>query len=119
VGYVGQKLGPLGHHHRVHLEGEIARFPKEPAHFPKERGGGDVPKALIIRGEVLADVAQRRGPQQSVTDRVQEHVGIGMASQAELERDLHSPEHEPPPRGKPVEVDPYAYSDVCPFRHKW
>ena len=43
---------------------------------------------------VLADVTQRSGPQQRVTQRMQQHIAIGMSDQPALMRDAHSAEHD-------------------------
>jgi len=53
---------------------------------------------------LLSDVAERRGPEQRVDDRVRQDVGVGVAVEAHVGLDLHAPEHEPPAGGKPVAV---------------
>ena len=44
--------------------------------------------------EVLPDVAQSRCAQHSVHDGVGQHVGVGMAQQALLIRDLHTAQNQ-------------------------
>ena len=61
-----------------------------------------------MSGEVLADVAQPGGAEQRVGDRVGEHVGVGVAGQAALVRDLDAAEHERPALLEAVRVDPDA-----------
>ncbi len=57
---------------------------------------------------MLTDVPQPGGAQDGVRDRVREHVCVGVPLEPELERDLDAAEHEPPPGGEAVRVDPQA-----------
>ena len=41
-------------------------------------------------GEMAADIAQGRRTEDGVGDRVQQHVGVGVAQQAQVVRDLHA-----------------------------
>ena len=47
-----------------------------------------------VSGIVLADVAQPRGAEQRVADRVQQHVGVGVAVEALVVRDLDAADHQ-------------------------
>ena len=59
---------------------------------------------LVGVGKVLADVAHRGGAEQRVDDRVGEHVGVGVAVEAELVRDGDPAEDERAPGHEPVRV---------------
>ena len=59
---------------------------------------------LVGVGEVLADVAHRGGAEQRVDDRMGQHVGVGVAVEAELVRDGDPAEDERAPGHEPVRV---------------
>ncbi len=63
-------------------------------HGPQQLDRVRPPPALVGVGEVLADVAHARGPQQRVGDGVGQHVGVGVTLQAAIVLDLHAPEHQ-------------------------
>ena len=76
-----------------------------PRHAPQELAAVDALVAGVRVGEVPADVAQRRRAQQRVADRVQEHVGVAVAQEALVVRDLDPADHELPARDERVDVE--------------
>src|SRR5574340_332899 len=59
-----------------------------------------------------ADVAQRRRAEQRVADRVQQHVGIGMAEQAPVIRNVHAADDQLAPLYQLVNVETLSDSHV-------
>ena len=86
-------LGPLADHDRVHV-GDPPGVPDELAHLAQERDGVGVPVALVGVGEVVAYVLEPCRPEQGVRDGVGEDVGIGMAREPLVERNLNPAEDE-------------------------
>jgi len=56
-------------------------------------------------GKVRSDVAEARGTEQRVSDRVQQHVGVRMAEETLLERNRHPADNKWPPRNQRVNVE--------------
>ncbi len=55
-----------------------------------------------------ADIAEAGGPEQRIGDRMEQHVGIGMAEQPALEGDLHAADDELAPRHEGMDVETLA-----------
>ena len=72
-----------------------------------------VSPALLVRREQRADVPQPGRPEHGVDHGVREDVGVGVALEADLVRNLDAAQHEPAPRGEAVGVvadpDPGAH----------
>jgi pimeloyl-ACP methyl ester carboxylesterase len=101
---VGGDLGALEHHRHV----DVLDRPDEAGDVAQQlHRVGVLPDGVAV-GEVLADVAQPGRAEQRVGDRVGEDVGVGVAGEAGLVRDLHAAEDEPAPGRERVRVDPDA-----------
>ena len=74
-------------------------------HRAQQVHGVGVAPPLVGVGEVLADVAEAGRAEQRVDDRVGQDVGVGVALEAELARDLDAAEDQRPPGGEAVGVD--------------
>ena len=61
---------------------------------------------------MLADVAERRGAQQRVADRVQQDVCVAVAEQSLVVRDLDPAHDELAPRDEAMDVEAVAYAHV-------
>src|SRR5215213_3935692 len=61
-------------------------------------------EALVRRGKMLADVAQRGRSQHRVGDGVKEDVGVGMTIQPSIMRDFHTAEDEATSSRKAMDV---------------
>ena len=67
--------------------------------------------AVVLRvavGKMPADVAQRRRAEQRVADRVQQHVGVAVAREALVVRNLDAADHEPAPGDEGMHVETLA-----------
>ncbi len=58
--------------------------------------------------EEMADIPFAQRPKDGVTDRMHQHVGIGVALQALRMRDFNSTQYELPARYKRVDIVAYA-----------
>lgn len=61
---------------------------------------------------MLADVAQAGGAEQGVGDGVKQRIGIGMAEEALIEGDIHSPQDEPTALHQLMDVIALAHPNV-------
>ena len=68
-------------------------------------------EARVGVGEVLADVAERGRAEQRVDHRVGEHVGVGVAGEPLLVRDVDAAEDQRAAGRERVRVDPQAGAD--------
>jgi hypothetical protein len=55
---------------------------------------------------VLANIAQARGAQQRIHQRMQQHVTVGVRDDAALVRHAHTPQHHKLARSEGVHVNP-------------
>src|SRR6202034_4441610 len=60
--------------------------------------------ALVAVGKMLADISEAGGAEQCVDHCVGEHVGVGVAVEAQLTGDLHATEDQRPTRDQPMGV---------------
>ena len=78
--------------------------------------------ALVGVGEVVPDVAETRSAQQGVDHRVGQHVGVRVAVEPALERDLDPSEDQPAPLGEAVrvvsEADPHTVAPIGSRRRR-
>ena len=86
-------LGPLADHDRIYV-GYGPRLTDEPADLAQQLDRVGVPVALVGVGEVVAYVLEPCRPEQGVRDGVGEDVGIGMAREPLVERNLNAAEDE-------------------------
>jgi hypothetical protein len=77
---------------------------EQPAHFPHEHPAVSALEARIGVREMCANVTQRRRPDQGIADGVQQHIGIGVAVEAAIVRNLDAADDEPAPRDERVNV---------------
>ncbi|MPN44855.1 hypothetical protein SDC9_192422 [bioreactor metagenome] len=95
---------------------DVAHFPARRAHAPQrlgqQHGRIGAAELRVAVGKVRTNVTQRRGAQQRVGDGVQQHVGVGVAKQAQGVRYLHAPQHETAPRHQGVDVPALAYAEI-------
>src|SRR5215213_2367505 len=77
-----------------------------------------VAPALLVVGEERADVARAGRPEQRVDHRVGEHVGVGVAGEAELVLDLDTAQDQAAALGEAVAVvaDPDAHRSILAVR---
>jgi hypothetical protein len=69
---------------------------------------GSLPLRIGV-GEVLPDIPERGRPEQGVGNGVQENIGVGVAVQARLVRNLNAAENESAPVDERVNVVPKTY----------
>ena len=73
------ELGTLGHNHTVDVDHAPAAFSHQGVDLLEQHQAVGPLPLRVVRRKVLADVAQRQGPQQRIHDRVHQHVGIAVA----------------------------------------
>ena len=64
--------------------------------------------AALVAGWCFAGCAESEGAEQGVADRVQQHVGIGVAEQAEMPRDMHPADDQGPLGNQAVDIETVA-----------
>src|SRR5205807_10401063 len=69
----------------------------------KEQAVRAFPFRIAVR-EMCADVAESRRAEQSVAERVGEHVAVGMADGPLVERQLDAADHELSPFRQPMQI---------------
>ena len=72
----------------------------------------DALETLIGIREMLADVAQRGRAEQGIADRVQQHIGVGMAKQTAIVGNIDTADDQPAPLGEGMHVETVAYTNV-------
>ena len=55
-------------------------------------------------GEMPADIAERRGAEQRITERMQQHIAVGVGQQARLVGNLHAAEGDERPLAETVNI---------------
>jgi len=83
LGDVGCHFGFLGHDDGVDIAYAVALGVEQLAGAAEEEFAVDVFVLGVVVGEVLADVAQGGGAEEGVADGVEQHVGVGVAEEAE------------------------------------
>ena len=71
---------------------------------------------LVAVGEMAADVSECGGPQQRVTNCMQQNVGIGVPGEAFCKRDRHAADDQWPAFNKSMHVETFTYSHSLSFR---
>ena len=77
-------------------------------HVAQQLAAVDALELGIGVGKVLADVAEAGGAEQRVADRVQQHVGVGMAVEPFLMRDVDAADDELAPGDQRMHVEALA-----------
>jgi len=106
AGDVGSELGALKPDRGVDVHNRVTGLVKKLADLAKKQEARSVAPLGRGVGEVLADIAQRRGAQERVADCVGQGVAIGMAHRAFFESYPHATQNQLPPRGQTMEVSP-------------
>ncbi len=90
------------------FNGEDAWRSHERAHLAQQLAAVDALVACVAVRKVLADVAEGRGAQERIADRMQEDIRVAMAQEALLVRDLDAADDELAPRDELVDVESLA-----------
>ena len=98
------EAGPVAEHGHVQVDRRPAAGRDQLGHPGAQVDAGDALPARVGRGEVVAEVGQPGRAEHGVAGRVGDHVGVGVAVQAELERDGHPAEDQRPPGHQRVRV---------------
>ena len=101
----GASFGLLEHHGRVDVLDRPALGAHALEHGAQQRHRVGVAPQLVGVGEVLADVAEPGGAEQRVDDRVGEDVGVGVARQPAVARNLDPAQDQRPAGLEAVGVD--------------
>lgn len=107
---VRHKLGSLGHNGRVDVHDSIPLLSHQFNHAREKLQTRSSRPSRIAIGKVRADVAKRSSSQQSVANRVRQHVRIRVPEQAFLKWNLHAAENELSPFNQQVYVVTYPYA---------
>jgi len=110
-----EDLRPLGEYDTVEIHHSPPRRHDTIPSRSDHDGGVQTPVGGIGVGKHLADVAERRRPEQRVGDRMQQHVGIAMAKGLAIVGDGDAADHEPGTGAEPMGV--VAESDAQHDRH--
>ncbi len=102
---VGRHARGLGDDGSVDVQDAPAAVGEELRHLAQELAAVDSLETRVGVRKVPADVALASGTQQRVADRVQQHVGIAVAREALVVRDLDAPDHELAARDQLVDVE--------------
>src|SRR6266536_5463564 len=105
--------GTVAHDGRGHVGDRPAGLAGQRRGLAAEAEAVGAGPAWVAGREVLAEVAEAGGAQHRVADGVGEHVGVGVAGEAALERHHHPAEDQRSPIDQGVQVDP------LPDAHAW
>ena len=98
----------LRHDRRVHVHDAPAVASHPVHHLAQEAEARDPAVPGIRVREVLAQVPEGERAEEGVRHRVGQHVGVGVAPEPPLGRDLDPPQHERPALDEGVDVEPQA-----------
>ena len=104
-------LRALGNDRRVDVSDSPAGVGQDAADRAQQGEAVGARVGGVIVREVLSDVTERRGAQQSVHDRVQQHVRVRVPQKSELIGDLYASDDEVAPLGEAVHVVSETHSD--------
>ena len=82
-------LRAFAHHDAVDIHDFKACLLDFLAHLAQQLQAVGALEGRVGIREVRADIAEARGTQQGIANRMQQHVGIAMAQEALLVRDIH------------------------------
>jgi hypothetical protein len=102
--FVRRKLRPLGKDDAVKVDDLVARLPYTGVRPPQHIGRVAPPVFFIGVREQFADIAQRCCPQQRISNRVQEHIGIAVTDRAAVMRNGKAADPQRAARFKAVGV---------------
>ena len=77
----------------------------------KQNQARDFAVALVGVREMAAEVAERHRPEQRLSDRVRQHVGVGVAAEPSVGLDGDAAQNERPAGDERVEVE--SQTDAC------
>ncbi len=111
---ISARWGPIRGASQISVASTFDTRPRRlPSATAQQVEGVGVSPALVVRREQRAEVPQAARSEHGVDHGVGEHVGVGMALEASLVRDLDAAEHQPAPSGEAVGVvadpDPGAH----------
>ena len=111
---ISARWGPIRGASQISVASTFDTFPAQVAErHPQQVEGVGVSPALVVRREQRAEVPEPGRSEHGVDHGVGEHVGVGMALEASLVRDLDAAEDQPAARGEAVGVvahpDPGAH----------
>src|SRR5687768_3752184 len=87
-GDVGRHPGRLGDDGRIDVYYPVAVAGQQRRHLAQQSPAVDALVTRIAVGEMRTDIAQRRGAEQRVAQRMDQHVGVGVPGQSLVVRDL-------------------------------
>ena len=106
---MGTECRPLQKHRRVDVVRRVALVPNLlPNAVEKSPAVRPLPLVVCI-WKVGAEISERCSPEQSVGDGVQKHVGVRVAGQARVVRNLDPAQNERPIVDQPVNVVANTY----------
>ena len=108
AGDVRRELRGLRDHGYIDVADAPAVGRGERADMAEQHAAVGALPARVGIGKVLAKVAQRQRAEDRVADRVQEDVGVGVAVESALVRDLHATQHETATGDERVHVEAIA-----------
>ena len=91
---MGCQLGRLSHDGAVDIADLEALGTHAPGSLGQQHGRVGTLELRVGVREMAADIAQRRGAEQGIGDRVQQHVGIRMAEQPQAMRHFDTAENQ-------------------------
>ena len=103
-GNEGGQLGGLGNDGDISLHRTKTMLRKQADHMAKQRDGGDALVCRVAVGEMLSDVTKGSRTQHGIHQRVNGHVGVAVAVQAKLPRNLHPAQDQCPPGDQTVDI---------------
>ena len=106
-----EDFGALGEDHAIQIHNPPPRFGNPFCGDAEHPGRIPPPIRRIGVGEELADIAERRRPEDRVGDCMEEDVGIAVAKGHPVVRDRNSAEHERRARPEAVRVMAEADAD--------
>ena len=109
--------GLLSHKGGVQIPGLPALLPEHVAHLLQKPKAVCILVGGITGGEVGANIPHGKGPQQSICYRMTEDVGVGMAFQPQLPRNIHPADDQPALWAQPVYIISMAYSNTSHRDH--
>ena len=101
-------LRPFADHGHVAMGNDAALVGDQAAGMGQELVGGGTAPALVGRREMLADIAGADGAQDGIGQRMEPDIGIGMAEQRLVMRDLEPVDPAPVAQTR-RRSDPYFF----------
>ena len=111
------ELGCLGDHRAVHIANLKSFGPHAPRRLGQQHTRVGALERQVGVGKMRANVAQRRSAQQGVGDGVQQHIGVRVAQQPEVKRNLYPTQNQLALSHERMDVPAFAYSEIHGFTY--